>query len=256
MTLSLGEIAGSIQESMTGISRIDMLENRLRVTTHCLYPSNGLVRVSVRVSGTSAIVADDRAALNEAQSAGLELNVSDRSLRHLVAPYGSSIQNGTVFATAPLEAAAITVIFVANASQAVAQWLYTHSRIKPTRDFRALLTELLQRKFDADIPRAILHQDVEIAGVHTKHKFANLIALPHGRRIIIDPVVPDAASMNSRIVAHFDVRSLGDQSIVQRLIYDDIDRWDADKLNLLSVGATPVPFSRSAHVLERLTEDA
>lgn len=256
MTLSLAQVAVSIGDSMAGITRIDTLEDRLRITTHCLYPSNSLVRVSVRLSGNSAIVSDDRAALNEAQSAGLDIRISDRSIKHLVTPYGATVSNGMVFATVAVEAVTITAIFVANASRALADWLFLHTRIKQPRDFRALLTQSLQRRFDSDTSETIFHRDVEIAGVHTKHKFANLIALPKGRRIIIDPVVPDAASINSRIVAHLDVRNLGDESIIQRLVYDDADEWNNDKLNLLSVGATAVAFSRSGEVWDRLAAHA
>jgi hypothetical protein len=247
MTVSLGDLAGTIEESLTGITRTDLLEDSLRITTQCLYPSNGFIRVSVKLSGTMIIVSDDRAGLNEAQGAGLDAEVPDRSLRHLVSPYGAEIRDGNVFSVVPIESAATTVILVANASRTVADWMYAHSRIKPTRNFRALLTDLLRQKFET-----ILHHDVEIDGRFKKHKFAHLISLPHGPRIIMDPVIPEPGSFNSRIVAHLDVKALGDKSLEQRMIYDDADRWDPATLNLLSVGAVAIPFSRSGEALERL----
>ena len=245
---TLTELTEILTESMADLLRIESVEDCLRVTTQCLYPSNGFVRVFVKISGSTAIVSDERAALNEAQSAGLNIDISDRGLRHVVAPYGARVSNGNVLATVPIEAVPITVIFVANASRSVAAWLYDHLKIRPQRDFRFLLANMLQQKFTN-----ILHQDIELAGVNKKHKFANLISLPRGRRIIIDPVSPEPASINGRIVAHLDVQQLRDATLDQRLIYDDTDRWTADNLGLLSVGgATAVPFSRSEEVLERL----
>ncbi len=249
MTASLVDLAGNIGESLAGISRVDVTEDCLRVTTQCLYPSNGLVRVSVKVSGTKVIISDERAALNEAQSAGLDGMVPDRSLRHLVKPYGADIKDGNVFSVVSLDAVAITILFVANASRSVADWMYSHIHIRPTRNFRRLLTDLLKRKFGT-----VLHHDVEIDGEYKKHKFAYLITIPHGPRIIMDPVTPEPGSYNARIVAHLDVRKLGDKSIQQRLIYDDTDHWDHATLGLLSVGAVAIPFSRSEDALGQLAE--
>jgi hypothetical protein len=246
MTMSLGALGNIIEESLAGLTRIETLEDCVRVTTHCVYPSNGLVRVSVKASGSMVIVSDDRSALNEAQSAGLDRGVSDRSLRHLVTPYGADIKDGGVYAVVPIESAAITAIFVANASRAVADWLYAHVRLKPTRDFKALLTDLLQREF-----KTVIHHDVELPGLSKTHKFANLISIPNGPRVIIDPVLPEPGSYNARIVAHLDVKARGDASLEQRMVYDDSDRWDPETLNLLQVGAIAIPFSRSAEVLAR-----
>ncbi len=251
MNTSLVETAGAIRESMADIARVDVLDDCLRVTTHCLYPSNGLVRVVVRVSGTTATVSDDRAALNEAQSAGLNIAMSDSRLRHVVLPYGATISNGTVFIDTSVSSAGAAIVFVANASRAVAEWLYTHMHIRPSRDFRMLLTDLLERKFES-----LVHRDVEIAGKYKKHTFANLVALPDGRRLLVDPVVPDASSVNSRVVAHLDVRNLNDETLEQRLIYDEADNWDSSNLSLLSIGANAIPFSRSEETLERIAAHA
>jgi hypothetical protein len=249
MSESIERLAGMIAESMADYTGIETVDDYLRITTQCLYPSNGLVRVSVRLNGPWAIVSDDRGALNEAQSAGLDVVVPDRSLAHVATRYGAEIKNGTVFAKVPLESVAGTAVFVANASRAVADWMYTHSHFRPIRDFRALLADLLKQKFDN-----IVHHDVEIEGARKKHKFANLITLPRGHRLLIDPVSREPASMTGRIVAHLDVRDMNDPFLTQRIVYDDTDKWDADSLNLLSIGAVTVPFSRSGEVIDKLSD--
>jgi hypothetical protein len=237
-----------VKDAFAEINRVEVVQDALRITTQCLYPSNGLVRVYVRLNATTATVSDDRGALNEVQSAGLDISVKDRSLAHLVTPYGLAISNGTIFAAnVSLDAIAGTSILVANASKSVADWMYSHLRVRRNRDFKALLANLLERNFDP-----ILHRNVEIAGLNKFHQFANVLSFPGGRRLLIDPVGNEPASYNSRIIANLDVKALQDRSIDQRIVYDDEEHWPADNLNLLSMGAIAVPFSRSQEVLKRL----
>jgi hypothetical protein len=84
------------------------------------------------------------------------------------------------------------------------------------------------------------------------HKFDNLVRLGRDRQLILDVVTREASSINAALVAHLDVKNAEYDKIEQRIIYDDDDKWSAADLNLLKLGATPVPFSRAAEVLERL----
>jgi hypothetical protein len=245
-------LVDTVRGSLGQVSRVDLIRDALRITTHCLYPSNGMIRVYVRRSGSTFIVSDDRGAFNEAQSAGLEVNVLDRSLLHLVTPYGLKISNGTVFGSSvPPEGIVGAAIMVANASKAVAEWLYARLRVKTGRDFRLLLADLLQRNFET-----ILHRNVEINGANKPHHFANVLSFHGGRRLLIDPVGNEPASYNSRIIANLDVKAKNDPTIEQRIVYDDDERWTPENLSLLEMGAIVVPFSRSQEVIKRLAKNA
>jgi len=79
-----------------------------------------------------------------------------------------------------------------------------------------------------------------------------VVSLPDGRRLIVDAVMNEASSINSRVVANLDIRAANDDTISQRIIYDDDEGWSAADLNLLQVGAPAVPFSRSREVIERV----
>jgi hypothetical protein len=76
------------------------------------------------------------------------------------------------------------------------------------------------------------------------------------RRLIVDPAVHDISSINARVVANLDVRAVNDPLLEQRIIYDDEEHWTPADLNLLQVGATVVPFSRSSEVIRRLAASA
>jgi hypothetical protein len=218
------------------------------VTTHCLYPSNGLVRVIIRGGVHSVVVSDDGEALGEAMAAGIILTDPDKLLRDFVKNRGLSIRGGVIIsAPVSLEESPVAIIQVANAAKEAANWLYDRGGIKRRHDFRQLLAAFLAEKFRDRVAKG------KIAGASNKlHNFANIISFANGRRLLIDPVENDPASINARIVANLDVKATSDPLIEQRIVYDDEEKWNAVDLNLLKVGATIVPFSQSRAVIERV----
>src|SRR5882757_2818497 len=100
---------------MTAIKRVD---DALRVTTHCMYPSNGLVQVTVRGGVETIVASDEGGAVGEALSAGIPLKDYNRTLAHLIRDQGLSISDGVIFTPRiQIEAVSAAIIQVANASQ-------------------------------------------------------------------------------------------------------------------------------------------
>jgi len=220
----------------------------VRVTTHCMYPSNGLVQVTIRGGNETVVVSDEGGGVGEALSAGISIKVHNQ-LAHLIKDQGLLIKDGVIFTPQlPSEAVALAIVHVANASQEIAHWLYEHNKIKRTRDFKTMLAEFLKRTFDD----RVLHDAIIVGHSNKPHKFANIVSLPHGRRLIVDPVAHEPSSINARVVANLDVKAINDPLLEQRIVYDDEEKWTPADLNLLQVGATVVPFSRSSEVIGRL----
>jgi hypothetical protein len=146
--------------------------------------------------------------------------------------------------------APVAVLHVANASQAIAHWFFEHLKIEKPRNFKLLLSEFLRKSFDDKV-----RPEVIVGHSNKPQKFTNVLKLPSGRRLIIDPVLNDASAINARVVANLDVKANNDPSIEQRIVYDDDQAWSAADLNLLRVGATAVPFSRSEEVIKRLASN-
>jgi hypothetical protein len=246
------DLALMIKRDLERIASVEYAIDGIRVTTHCMYPSNGLVKVTVRGGVETVVVSDDGGALGEALSAGIPIRDYNRTLSYLVKDQGLSIQDGVIFSSrVPLTAAPVAILHVANASQEVARWLYDHMKIKRARDFRIALAEFLKRTFDDRVS----HNAIIVGHSNKPHKFANVVRLTSGRRLIIDPVAHEASSINARVVANLDVKANDDPSIEQRIIYDDEEDWTAADLNLLQVGAFAVPFSKSAEVIGRLARE-
>ena len=148
----------------------------------------------------------------------------------------------------PIEAVAPSVLLVANASQEIARWMFDHTKVRKARDFREALSIFLQNRFE----RRLTHNAVLIGQSNKAHRFANVVSLDGGRRLVIDPVTHDTSSINARVVANLDIRSSNESGLIQRIIYDDDEKWSASDLNLLQVGAPAVPFSQSNEVIERV----
>jgi hypothetical protein len=234
---------------LSQLAHCEPAEDGIVVTTHCMYPSNGLVRVTVRGGEETIVASDEGGALGEALAAGIEVRNYDRALGHLVREQGLLIRDSVIYTPRmPIEAAPLAVLHVANASQEVARWMFDHGKVKRTRDFRRLLADFLSKRFDD----RVVHGEFVIGNSNKRHKFANVVSLHGERKLIIDPVSNDSSSINARVVANLDVKAIGNPNLIQRIVYDDEDDWSAADLNLLQVGAIAVPFSRAGEVIERL----
>lgn len=236
--------------SLSDSFRVTEIPDGALVTTHCIYPSNGFVRVVVRGGNDCFVVSDEGGALLEIEAAGAEIDKPDRLLRHLVLERGLEMADGMIRSprVGP-DAVAVAIALVANTSRDVADWLFSHTKIKRERDFKDLLRQFLEAKF-ADKVR---HETL-VGQSNKAHKFDHLLHLPDGKRIIVDPVLHDPSSINARVVANMDVRLAGYDNLEQRIVYDDEEDWTAEDINLLQVGAAIVmPFSRASDALGRFS---
>ena len=241
-----------VERGLRSFFQIEELADGVRVTTTCLYPSNGLVQVTLRGGVESLVASDDGGALGEASGAGIEISEPEKLLRGFVRDRGLSLRNGVIVTGAvPIDAAAVAVAHVANTAKEAASWLYEHGGVKRRRDFRELLSAYLADMFREQVA------ETRLVGASDKpHRFANVISFPNGRKLIVDAVAHDASSINARVVANLDVRTNWNlKGVVQRIVYDDHEHWSASDLNLLQVGATVVPFSRARDVIKRVADD-
>ena len=238
-----------VQNALTEITAAHVLGDSVLVTTPCMYPSNGFVHVVIHGQGNTFSVTDNGGAVREIEATGIADIKPDKTLANLVRAQGLAVHDGKIVAPlVPLAALPIAIALVANASKEMAEWLFDNSKIKRPRDFKALVKEFLQNTFEKNA-----FADELIVGVSNKpHKFENLIILPNNRRLIIDPVMADASSVNARVVANMDVKMADIPGLEQRIIYDDDEDWKAADLNLLQVGAPVIPFSRSADAIRNL----
>jgi hypothetical protein len=217
-----------------------------------MYPSNGLVQVTLRGSVSTIVVSDEGGAMGEALAAGIPMKDFSRPLAHKVRTQGLLFSDGVIYTPRiPIETAPMAVMLVANASQEIARWLYEHVKIKRSRHFRELLGAFLKSAFDDRVAPAII-----VGHSRKPHEFANVVTFSSGKRLIIDTAVYEASSINSRVVANLDVKANNDPLLDQRIVYDDEENWTPADLNLLQVGASAIPFSRSSEVIERLASHA
>ncbi len=240
----------AINSAMGKLCPIQIVDDCIRVTTQCLYPSNGLVRVFVRNGVQSVLVSDDGEAVGEAFAAGIDFDNPDRLLRSFVRERGLLINKGCLHTNLmPIEDVSLGIIQVANAARDVATWLYEKGGIKHRNDFRQLLAAFLANTFREQV------SETHIFGAsHKQHNFKNVISFANGKRLIVDAVSNDVSSINARVVANLDVKSMNDHMIEQRIIYDDNEKWSSSDLSLLQVGATIVPFSQHKEVINRVAE--
>lgn len=223
-------------------------DGAIAVPTHCLYPSHAIVNVYIRGGKTGAIVSDEGGAIDELTTYNRKITNPDRLLRRFCRRTGLEAKHGKIYSPSvePQQLAA-SVMFVANASAAAVTWGLEHLKTHRRRDIRKELESLIERTFpDASI------MTERLSGKSTRqYKFEHVVHIGD-HRLVIDPVVPDANSINSHAIAHLDLRQLQDELISQRLVYDDEAEWNAADLNLLRMAAPLVPFSKAGAGLQKV----
>lgn len=241
-------IAEIVRNALSEVSSLEETRNGVRVTTHCIYPSNSLVSVFVIGGENTFVVSDEGRAISELSCSGVDLQHSKRAISNFSASQGVEYKKGVIYSPpATLNELPAAIILVANASKEIATQLFSHTRIKRKRNFKDLVHQFLSEKFDGQRVK-----QMEIVGESNKsHKFDNVIVLNSDEKLIVDPVIYDPASINARVVANFDVRSKKLIGIEQRIIYDDEEGWTSSDINLLTFGAKVIPFSKADKALQQ-----
>jgi hypothetical protein len=221
----------------------------IRVSTHVLYPSNGAVSVVVRGGKNSFQVSDEGEGVEAIISSGIKATLTDRAIKAQLRMTGLHVREGVIFTPmVPLEAIPAAVMLVANASRKIADWGLSHLPFTSNRNFKSDLAQLLDKYFHDR-----LRNDEVVVGESNKaHKFGHAIYLGGERKLLIDPVINDASSINSRVVANMDVKMAANPLIDQLIVYDDSLHWKSSDLKLLELGARTVAFSYARPFLEQV----
>jgi hypothetical protein len=242
-------IVDTVREAISEITEVHEVDDGVVVSTFCLYPSGGFVQVSVRGGTNSFVVSDDGGAVQEVEAAGMVLRNPDAMVKQFV-PSNCMMRGGILRSTVvSREELPVVIAAVSSASKEMADWFFAHLQIKRNRDFKQIVNAFLKKTFD----HRVKHNGVIVGQSNKPHHFENVIRLDAGKILVVDPVLNDSNSRNSRLVAHLDIKNAGRSDIDQRLVIDDEDDdWLPADIQLLTLGATVVPYSRRAEVFTRL----
>lgn len=239
-------LANEIMERMAAIYRCIPIDNGVTMNTHCLYPSNGMVKVTVFGAGTSYFVTDNGGAIHAAESAGAEIKNPDRMFSKALSKQGLNIKNGAIFSPGVgLENIAAAITIVANASKEISESIFDTWRISHARNFKDVVRNFLRYELQTNV------KEDKISGRSNKpHTFENVVEFMNGSKLLVDAVLKDANSINSRFVANLDVHAKKYPNLKQRIVYDDSEDWQASDLSLLGdSGVLVIPFSKSESAL-------
>jgi len=234
----------TVGQSLVDVFKCHAIENGVLVNTQCLYPSNALVKVIVYGAGTEFFVTDAGGWRKELEDAGAYEKLRDKHVQSAASKQGLHLDHSGSIRSPLIGVSDIpaAIAVVANISKEITHSIYSSWKF-PRKKFKEMVRDIVKQQFiESDV------SEKKISGASNKvHTFENVISLHSGIQIIIDPVVRDAASINSRIVANMDVHSKAYDHIKQAIIYDDEERWSTDELNLLGLPSVPVlAFSRNA----------
>ena len=243
-------IAEYVNDALKPFSTYQERHGAVAVTTTCMYPSNALVTVFVRGAMNGAVVSDDGQAIDELTALNRDISDADKFLHRFCNRSGMKSAKGVIFSPRiEWRQLPATVAFVANTSVAAVTAGLHLLKKRPSRNLRKELDHVLLQSF----PEDKIKKGFRVVGHSTRAYSFNAVHV-NSRILIMDPVGPDANSVNSRAIAHFDIGRKKDDTIIQRLIYDDDLRWKAADLNLLQAAAKVVPFSNIEPAMQEFAD--
>lgn len=237
-----------VRQAITDVTPIRAINDGVKVATTCLYPSGSSVRVSIVGGVDSFVVSDDGGAVNEVDAGGGSVPHPDAVAR-AVMPEFCAMKNGVIRSqVVTREDLPFAILMVANTAKEVAEHLYKSLKITKRYNFKEVVARFLVENFDDRVK----HNQIVIGASNKPYHFENVIFLPSGKRLIVDPVLNDPNSRNSRMVANLDVKQAHHDDIEQRMVFDDAEPWSAVDINVMNMAAKMVAFSHRATVFTRL----
>lgn len=223
--------------------------NAAVVSTMCLYPTNHIVQVHVEGGQDSFVVHDNGGAIDQLRAIGGHDEHPFSLMRAVVRRDGLQVSDlHRIYASnIRLEGLEAAISLVANASRDVADYLVSRYRPTPRRPLGEELEAILNLRF----PALWRKEEVFVGQSNKQYRFDYSVALPHDRKLVLETVKPDASSINAAVVANLDVHN-AHPKLIQRIVYDDTDKWPVESLRLLRVGAPPLALSGVNEALRNL----
>lgn len=206
------------------------------VDTTAVYPSGKVVQILVHGPATLSVVTDNGSASDELECSGIKIDDPSRLLRPYARKYGLETSRGEIFESrVTLGDLPAAIRLVASASAEAVHREIESTSFRPHRQIRDLLATFMKERHG----HAFTSQAVE--GKNRPHLF-DYVHKERDRLVIVDPVLRDASSINSKVVAHLDVRARLGKKANQLIIYDDAEPWTSDQLGILQLAASIVPW--------------
>ncbi len=240
-----------IRNSLQQFAEVFEDGERFAVPTQCLYPSNDCVVVYVYGGENECVVSDGGGALDEISSHGITVENPMKLLKQFSIGRGIITNGQKVFTNrVPWEALVSAIVLVANASAEAANWAVDNMKPKVRRNIKSALLSTLCLYYSRDR----IKTDERLTGKSARsYRFDNVVMIGEGKKLLVDAVIPEPGSVNARVVAHLDVSRNEDSNVIQRIVYDDDDKWSSADLNILQMAAELVPLTRAAMNFDRLS---
>lgn len=210
------------------------------VSTTNMLGTGEVIRVAVIGGVSECVVSDQGLAIRELEMAGAEVRNPERLLRPYAKRYGIEVSGTDLYVRIPTEDVAAAIMLVSGACREAYDGELRRIRFAPRRDLREALSRFLK-----STPLDLSEHKGIITGKNAQHEFAHVFEThDQSGLVIVDSVLPEPSSINSRVVAHLDIRAALEGRAEQFVIYDDEDDWSSDKLGLIQLAAPIIPFSK------------
>tara|TARA_B100000519_G_scaffold130522_1_gene112726 strand:+ start:1244 stop:1990 length:747 start_codon:yes stop_codon:yes gene_type:complete len=228
------------------IARARPVEHGTLVDTTCLLSTGEVVQVLITGGTREIVVSDCGLAMTEIENLGLADKFPNKRFKAHAANFGVQVsKKGEIYVKTSVAEVSAAVVLVSNAVQEAVNTEIARMKPRHHRDLKLAVAEFVKEK---DLLK--FERDRTVSGRYTSHKFEHVFEGGRNQLIIMDTVIPDLSSISSRVVAHIDVRENAEIKAESLLVYDDTDNWRTDRLGLLELAGTIVPFTGLSEAMD------
>lgn len=239
-----------VKGALANWPQVERRDQFICVPTFGLYPSGAVIDIYITAGRTEAQVSDGGGAFDELMRVGepgptvIDALGGFANRRDLLADRRGWLAARPV----PLAQIPAMIAVLAEATREAAEFLIRKLETRPKSRLKTTVDQDLNQMFGNSVRRK-----VKLQGAESEHVFDYAVRLSGQRQLVLDLVTPEPSSVNAAIVAHLDLRHRDDPNILQAIVYDPDDNWEARDVSLLSMAKQPIRASGLRGYLVKLT---
>lgn len=213
--------------------RFALTEQGAKVMSDTIMPSGMAINIHIEQRQNGLFLHDGCAAFDELARHGLGFS-KDGLLASMLRKTNFGVSEGMIFREkVALDNIAVGIAITADASFRAATYMLENADSPKVRALDVRVRDALRLRYPMGRPNFV------VEGKNRQHTFDFGVVLD-GETVLVEAVIPEAASINAAIVKALDVAQSETINARPVFVYDPLAKWKSGQLSLLNLGGRSI----------------
>jgi hypothetical protein len=213
--------------------RFALTEQGAKVMADTIMPSGMAINIHIEQRASGLFLHDGCAAFDELARHGLGFS-KDGLLAGMLRKTNFGVSEGMIFRDkVAMTNIAVGIAITADASFRAATYMLENADSPKVKALDVRVRDALRLRYPMGRPNFV------VEGKNRQHTFDFGVVL-NGETVLVEAVIPDAASINAAIVKALDVAQSDTIKARPVFVYDPLARWKSGQLSLLNLGGRSI----------------